>query len=205
MICMPAEVRDVVRLHELWVAKGEDGKRADFSESNLREFDFSGRDLRQAIFRRANLRNIDMSGSSLSHADFYGVDLSKSDLRNADLRVADLSEADLSGADLSRADLRGAYLRGANLRNTNLCQVDLRDTDLGDIAVIQIGPIGSRRDQLVVKRFANGTTEAMTGCFRGTLDQLSNAAIVTHMNNPRLLKEYRAAIAYCRTIWEGTK
>ena len=67
------DLKEVLRLHALWLRGEEGGKRAD---------------LRRADLRRANLR---------------GADLREADLRRADLRGADLREADLRRADLDYA------------------------------------------------------------------------------------------------------
>jgi len=67
------DLKEVLRLHALWLRGEEGGKRAD---------------LRRADLRRANLR---------------GADLREADLREADLRGADLGGADLVGADLDYA------------------------------------------------------------------------------------------------------
>ena len=76
---------------------------------------------------------------------------------------ADLQRADLQGADLQRADLQGAYLQGA------YC---------GELRVLQVGPIGSRGDTLLIK--SGAVDEVMTGCFRGTLTEFRTALVRTY-------------------------
>lgn len=96
-----------------------------------------------------------------------------------------------------RAKLYGADLYGADLGEANL-----GGASLGDLRIIQLGPLGSRKDYLVVKQFTDGTTEAMTGCFRGTLEDLGRAVEQTHAShNPTFYAEYMAAITYCQTIF----
>jgi len=103
---MKAEkLKDVLRLHELWIKGEPDGCRANLSHAKLRYASLSHADLRDANLRDANLSHADLRGANLSHAD---------------LSHADLSDADLRDANLSRADLRGADLRGANLYDANL-------------------------------------------------------------------------------------
>jgi uncharacterized protein YjbI with pentapeptide repeats len=99
------ELKEILKLHKLWLNGEEGGVRANLSEADLRGADLSKADLRWA---------------DLSKADLRWANLSKADLRWANLSKADLSEADLSGADLSEADLRGADLRCANLSGANL-------------------------------------------------------------------------------------
>jgi uncharacterized protein YjbI with pentapeptide repeats len=77
------KLKEIFRLHSLWINKNPSGKRAILSE---------------AILSEANLR---------------GADLRRADLRGADLMGADLMGADLSGANLSGANLSGANLNGA--------------------------------------------------------------------------------------------
>ena len=93
---------------------------------------------------------------------------------------ANLSRADLYGADLSRANLSGA--------------------NIGATQVIQVGPLGSRNDYLVVTRLPDGSVEAKTGCFRGTLEDLEEAVSETHASSTRYRREYGAAVAYCRAV-----
>ena len=128
--------------------------------------------------KRANL-----SGAVLNGADLSGADLSGAFLSGAVLRGANLHGADLSGAVLSGADLHGAVLSGA---------------DLGETKIIQLGPLGSRKDYLVMKRFKDGSTEAMTGCFHGSLEEFAAAVEETHKDNEVVLNQYRRAIEYVR-------
>ena len=95
-----------------------------------------------------------------------------------------------------RADLQGANLQGANLQEANL-----QRADLGASRVVQVGPLGSRKDYLVVKQFADGIIEAQAGCFCGTLEELEEAVAKTHATHPRYRMEYTAAIAYCRSVF----
>ena len=68
------ELNIILSEHTKWLA-GDEGKRANLSDADLRYADLSGADLRSA-----NLRYADLSGANLSDAD----------LRHADLRGADL-------------------------------------------------------------------------------------------------------------------
>ena len=103
---------------------------------------------------------------------------------------------DSGEAQGERADLHGADLAGANLRSA-----DLQGAALHGVKVIQLGPLGSRHDYLVVKQFADGNTEAMTGCFQGDLSQLETTVQQTHADHPHYLAEYTAALAYCRAVF----
>ena len=87
------ELKEILRLHSLWLEDKEKGVRANLSETDL---------------SWANLRGADLSGAGFSGANLSG----------AILRGANFSKADLSRASFSRADLRGAILRGANLKHS---------------------------------------------------------------------------------------
>ena len=133
--------------------------------------------------------------ANLGEADLRGADLRGADLGDANLRGADLREADLRGADLRGADLRGVDLGGANLRGA-----DLRGANLGGSVVLQSGPLGSRHDYLVTIWVPGWPAEeTMTGCWRGTLDKLSEAARATH-GAGGFGQQYAAAIQFHRDM-----
>ena len=83
-----SEIKEVVRLHGMWLRSEAGGVRA-------------------------NLTGADLSGADLSGADLSGADLRGADLSWANLTGAYLTGANLTGADLSEADLSGADLSGA--------------------------------------------------------------------------------------------
>ena len=156
---------------------------ADLGDANLGDAD-----LRDANLRGANLYSADLRGANL-----YGADLRGANLRDADLGDANLGDADLRGANLRDADLRGANLYGADLRGANL-----RGANLGENVVIQLGPLGSRKDYLVVIH-TKGKTEYRAGCFVGSAVDLRKTAVETHGNNQHG-KEYAAAIDLCEML-----
>jgi len=85
------EIKEILRLHRLWLQGDKAGRSADLSSA----------DLRSANLRSANLRSAD-----LSYADLRSANLRSANLRSADLRSANLRSADLSYADLSYANLQ---------------------------------------------------------------------------------------------------
>ena len=180
-------LKQVLEDHKAWVL-GEGGKRADLS----------GAVLRWAVLHGADLSGADLRGADLRWAVLHGANLRWADLRGADLSRADLREAGLHGAFLNGADLHGADLHGADLHGAFLIAADLRGADWGETKIIQLGPLGSRKDYLVVKRFKDGSTEAKTGCFHGSLEEFAAAVEQTHKDNEEVLHQYQKAIEYLK-------
>ena len=114
--------------------------------------------LREAV-EAANLGGADLGG-----ADLGGADLRGANLRGADLGGADLRGADLRGADLGGADLGGANLGGANLRGAKVGKGGDEATLVGSRPVVQIGPIGSRNDWLLVFWCGDAGVRISAGC-----------------------------------------
>ena len=105
----------------------------------------------------------------------------------------DLRGADLRGANLRGADLRGAYLSSADLSSADLCGANLDDTKIkGTNAIIQIGPIGSRADMMLVFNTDDGL-RVSTGCFYGSADDFLVRVMETHGTNQHATN-YRNAL-----------
>ena len=97
----PIELKEILRLHQLWAEGDVSGKRANLSNTDLSD--------------------IDLRGINLSDADLRGADL-----RGINLNSANLSYTELRGSDLTGANLGGAYLNGTHLNGTNISDVNLR-------------------------------------------------------------------------------
>ena len=82
----------------------------------------------------------------------------------ADLRDANLRDADLGGADLRGANLGSADLRGANLGGAKVGKGGDEATLVGSRPVVQIGPIGSRNDWLLVFWCGDAGVRISAGC-----------------------------------------
>ena len=107
------ELKEILRLHELWLEHEPGGVRANLEGADLTLTDFSG----------ANF-----SGAKLKGADLRFADLGGANLKGANLKVAHLEFANLKGANLECADLARADLRFANLSGTCIRKADLSDT-----------------------------------------------------------------------------
>ena len=129
------------------------------------------------------------SGAVLRYADLRYADLRYAVLQNANLRCAELQGAELQGADLRCAELQGADLRCAELQGAVLRGAKL----IGDRPVLQLGPLGSRRDYLTAFLTDQGV-RINTGCFSGALDKFCSAVDKKHRDSAHAL-EYSAAIA----------
>ena len=107
-----------------------------------------------------------------------------SDAREKWMR-ANLTEANLTRANLPEADMRWTCLYGTTLPHR----------------YIQIGPIGSRKDQIV---YNADTDEIQAGCFRGTLDEFEAAVREKHKTNIHA-REYLATVRYLQEMREIQK
>ena len=92
------------------------------------------------------------------HADVKGA-----------IEAAVKADANLSGAYLADADLSGANLSGANLSGANLsgAKVGVGDDEaalVGLRPIVQIGPIGSRSDWLLVFWCGDAGVRISVGC-----------------------------------------
>ena len=94
------ELKEIVRLHGLWLADPSTGSRANLSGANL-----SGAYLTGAYLTGANLVGAYLTGANLVGACLYGANLSGANLSGANLTGADLGVADLGVADLVGATL----------------------------------------------------------------------------------------------------
>ena len=94
------QIKEDLRLHDLWHQGHPEGKRLGWAGANLKEADLEG----------ANLE-----GANLEEAILGGANLEGANLRGAIMRGADLEGANLEGAGLEGANLAGAILEGANL------------------------------------------------------------------------------------------
>ena len=139
------EIKEILKLHEMWLNGEEGGERAHFCAAdlcgvnleyaNLRKADLHGVDLCDANLSNANLSEAKLCGAFLEHANFYEANLCSADLRGANLSEADLRDANLCSANLFEADLQevnfqNADLRSANLKYTNLRYANLKHTKL---------------------------------------------------------------------------
>ncbi len=180
----PGKVKEILRLHAMWIRNEHGGIRA--------------------VLRGANLRDADLSGANLTDADLRGANLRDADLRDADLSFADLGRANLTDADLRDAVLRDADLSGANLRDADLSGANLRHADLsgadlsGAKSILAIGPMPISGRIIYAWQHA-GKTIVQYGYFWGSLEDLDRASQIEHVNTARRAA-YAAAIAFINAM-----
>ena len=117
----------------------------------------------------ANLGGANLGGANLGGANLRGANLGGANLRGAYLGGAYLDGANLDGANLGGANLGGAYLGGAYLRGAYLdgAKVGAGDDEAvlaGSRPIVQIGPIGSRSDWLLVFWCGDAGVRISVGC-----------------------------------------
>ena len=154
------ELQRVLAEHKKWFeTEGEEGQRADLSNTDLSERDLHGAKLTRANLHAAYLVGADLQGANLIEADLHGANLTEADLHaaylvGADLHGANLTEADLHGADLTEADLRAdlifsrfkaATLTRADLRSANLFRADFSEAKLDHADLTRV--TGAQPDQ----------------------------------------------------------
>jgi uncharacterized protein YjbI with pentapeptide repeats len=93
--------------------------RADFSDADVRNSNFSSADLSYASLNGANFRN-----SDLQHVSLLSANLTDADFCGARFNGADLSDATLDAADLGNADVSGIrWQKIKSIKKTNLAGV----------------------------------------------------------------------------------
>ena len=94
------QLKEVFRLHKLWLEDHADGVKANLRGAYLRGSDLRGSDLRGAYLGGADLRGVNLREADLRWTDLYGANLEGAYLEGANLEGANLYEANLEGADL---------------------------------------------------------------------------------------------------------
>ena len=98
------ELNKILELHVKWLTYEDDGVRADFRYTDL---------------RNVNLHNLNLSCADLSYSDLTGADLSCANLTGADLSYANLESTNLNGSCLKSANLKGATLKNTALNGVS--------------------------------------------------------------------------------------
>lgn len=100
------ELKEMIRLHQLWRNREKDGVRADFSVASLIGEDFSGLNLSFANMESCYLANANFSNAILNNVDFSGAILWDADFTNADLCGSDFRYSRTEKANFTNAKLK---------------------------------------------------------------------------------------------------
>jgi len=167
------------------------------SYTNLTEVNWTGANLTEVNLTGADRTGAGLSGANLTSAGLTRADLTGAYLTSANLTSADLSGANLTSAYLSRANLTSAYLTRADLTGANLTGATIIDNEtlLGCRPVIQIGPIGSRKDYLTAYSTNKGQRFDI-GCQRQITREIFEKRITEQHDNNKCAQEYHAALAF---------
>ncbi|PZV10431.1 MAG: pentapeptide repeat-containing protein [Leptolyngbya sp.] len=98
-----------------------------YSNSELKNQDFSGQSLRVAEFSNANL-----NGANFSNADLTGAVLSASTMVETNLQGADLTQSMMDQIRMTRTNLQDAVLVNAILLRTNFDHPEITGADFTD-------------------------------------------------------------------------
>ena len=182
------DLKEILRLHGLYLAGDPAGVRANLIGADLREANLIG----------ANLREADLYGANLAWTNLIGANLREANLTGANLIGANLREADLYGANLAWTNLIGANLREANLTGANLIGANLTGTG---VHLFQTDPYHG----YTVPGVDGGSRVLQFGCVRLTLDEWDSqhdqlAEKHEPANAANFAARTRALVALCRTL-----
>jgi len=115
--------------------EGWENMKANLSEANLSDIDFSGMDLRCVNFHKAVIHETNFSQADIRFANFSQADISFTYFNKANLYEANFSEARLYHTDFIYANLcggkfLGAYICGANLNESKIYNADFNNCNL---------------------------------------------------------------------------
>lgn len=177
------KLKDILEKHEKWL-RSTGGERAVLCMDDLSGADLRGVNLSGANLYASNLSGANLWGAILEGAEMFGANLSGANLYGVNLEEANLCESDLRWANLCYANLYRANLSGAKLSEK----------------VIQVGPIGSRREYTI---FWVDRNLVKCGCWNdydgGSLDEFKQRVDKTYpaenKDTLQFRNEYLAAIA----------
>ena len=105
----------------------------NFKGQNLTEANFAGANLEGACFIDAILVGVDFEGANLKNTDFscanaWSANFNETNCQNTVFLSANLTEASFEGADLDGASFAQANLTEANLQDTNIITAEFDNT-----------------------------------------------------------------------------
>ena len=165
------DLREIFRLHEMWLRDEKGGQRANFSSANLYQANLIYQDLARVDFFGANLIGAELFGAKLAHANFGRALLARADFTDADLTNADFANANLTRANLARAILTCAYLSRADLTGVDLRAANLTGIKDDFLAAILYLPaeVPFLRQALLDGKIDGSSYRGECACLAGTM------------------------------------
>lgn len=118
----PDEVRRILSDHDLWwKTNHESGQQADFTNCDLRGFDFCSPN-KIHPFHSMIFRGADLSGVSMERLHF----------KDCDFTDANLNQARITGVRFESCDFLNARVTKTTMFNCRIDQCDMQSTRLGD-------------------------------------------------------------------------
>ena len=132
------EMDVIIKEHEKWLEKKDEGNRADLREANLEGLDMHDADLSFADFSGAwmsgvNLRGTNLTGACLRECDFgHNADLKGAVLNDANLIVATAVHANFARTSMRNVQMQDAVLWDSCFKNADLTGANMYGADLAD-------------------------------------------------------------------------
>jgi len=154
----PEELKEVLRLHWLWLNEEAGGVRADLSRTDLSYTGLIHANLSRAIMVDTNLTAANLTAANLSYANLRSANLADANLSNVNLSNASLYNAilirvDLFGANLYGAGMEGANLSGGRLRWVNLADANLSYANLTNVNLTNVNLTGASLKEAIIEEF----------------------------------------------------
>ena len=177
---------------------------AAFDNSTLSCAKLDNADFRGACFRGAKLRDISAIKCDFRNANFSQAALIRASLKETNLSCANLTRSVLSSTTLENACLSSVNFTYAGFYDTSLVGATLRDGAVlgAGRPVLQITPIGSRQDTLVIYNTDRGLYFDI-GCQRQISQSTFEERILEFHSNNVYARDYRAAIAMAEAYFKS--
>jgi uncharacterized protein YjbI with pentapeptide repeats len=130
--------------HKVLNLRGININKADLSNLEFSDVDFSGSNLYGVNFRESKLLNANLSDSILYNCNFYKGKIFDSEITNSDLRQAKFLETEISNSDLSYSDCTltefiGTVFKQLEFFDSNFYLTDFSRADLHELIIRENG------------------------------------------------------------------
>lgn len=123
------QIREMVQAHQKWLNHDPAGKQADFSNQEIRGYDFSKADLRYANFTNAEITECSFEKANLSGANLWNATIQDSQFTGANMdytvaQKAQFIECGFEFAEIQNANFKETLLMRDNFRCANFSETD---------------------------------------------------------------------------------